>query len=345
MTTPKFVISLDFELFWGVSDTQTIAGYGRNVLGEWQAIPQMLALLRHHHINVTWATVGAIMCRDYQQWRAIRPSRGIGAAPTLGFSYAEDDLVRQYPKLFFARPLVERILDTEGQELATHTYSHFYCKEAGATPARFIEDLQCARDIAASMGASFESAVFPRNQIVKEFLEVLPATGIRVYRGNAPHWLYRDGDAVPGGFAGRMIRFADACLPLSGSGCRYEQVDGSLVNVPASMFLYPWSALHRPLLALRLHRIKQGMTEAARTGAVFHLWWHPHNFGINLEQNLAILGDILWHYRYLADRYGMRSQCMRDFAAATVPQVAPSRPQQYGPSDSPVPAGCERRTP
>ena len=39
MASAKFVISLDFELFWGVADTQTIAGYGPNVLGEWQAVP------------------------------------------------------------------------------------------------------------------------------------------------------------------------------------------------------------------------------------------------------------------------------------------------------------------
>jgi hypothetical protein len=28
-----FVISLDFELFWGVRDKRTISGYGPNILG------------------------------------------------------------------------------------------------------------------------------------------------------------------------------------------------------------------------------------------------------------------------------------------------------------------------
>jgi hypothetical protein len=336
MTHAKFVISLDFELFWGVSDTQTIAAYGRNVLGEWQAIPQLLALFRYHHIKVTWGTVGAIMCRDYQQWRGIRPLYGRDATTTCGYAYREDELVKQNPRLFFARPLVERILDTDGQELATHTYSHFYCDRPGATPDQLVDDLLCARSIAAEMGAGFQTLIFPRNQIVPVFLAVLPEAGIRVYRGNAGHWLYRRGDAVPGGQAGRIARFADACLPLSGSGARSEQVGGSLVNVPASMFLYPWAPLHRPLLALRLRRIKQGMTEAARTGTVYHLWWHPHNFGVHIEQNLAMLGEILSHYRYLADRFGMLSQCMGEFADAAGVQPAAASPRCCPAADAPA---------
>lgn len=336
MSHGKFVISLDFELFWGVRDTQTVGGYGRNVLGEWQAVPRMLELFRHHRINVTWATVGAVMCRDHAQWRSLRPE---------GDTRPEDDLVKEHPRLFFARPLVERILDTYGQELGTHTYSHFYCSGEGATPDRFLDDLRCARAISAEMGASFQTIVFPRNQIVKEFLAVLPAAGIRVYRGNAQHWLYRNGNAVPGGRAGRIVRYVDAFVPLSGSGCRHEQVEDGLVNVPASMFLYAWSPVVQPLAVLRLRRIKQGMTAAARTGAVFHLWWHPHNFGVNLELNLAILAEVLRHYRVLADKYGMQSQCMGEFAGMANARPAAPRPHRVPDADTPAPALFERSAP
>jgi peptidoglycan/xylan/chitin deacetylase (PgdA/CDA1 family) len=337
MNHAKFVISLDFELFWGVEDTQSIAGYGRNVLGEWQAIPEMLALFRAHRVNVTWATVGAIMCRDYREWRARRRSgTQCGVEPEANAD-TEDELVKQNPRLFFARSLVERILETDGQELATHTYSHFYCKDKGATPEGFADDLARARSLAAEMGAGFRTIVFPRNQISPEFLAVLPAAGIRVYRGNAQHWLYRNGDTVPGGTAGRIMRFADAFVPLSGSCCRREQIDGALVNVPASAFLYAWSALAEPLMALRLHRIKQGMTEAAHTGGLLHLWWHPHNFGVNLGANLAMLEEILLHYRKLADTLGMESQCMGAFAGmadAQPPAPQPSCLAQTGTADA-----------
>lgn len=42
--------------------------------GEWVAIPKMLDLFQRYKIRATWATVGILMCRDYSQWREIRPS-------------------------------------------------------------------------------------------------------------------------------------------------------------------------------------------------------------------------------------------------------------------------------
>ncbi|RZA35828.1 MAG: hypothetical protein EOP92_08530 [Lysobacteraceae bacterium] len=316
MSTSKFVISLDFELFWGVSDRRTVAAYGPNVLGEWEAVPAMLAMFRRYGVRVTWATVGMIMCRDYQHWREIRPPAPPAYLQSRLSPYELDALVKEHGPLFFARSLVDRILATPGQELATHTYSHFYCGEPGATPEQFAADLACAGHIAAEMGVRFRSAVLPRNQIVPAFLDVLPAAGIGVYRGNGRHWLYRNGDAVAGGVAGRAMRFADAFLPLSGNGTVREEQHGCLVNLPASLFLYPWDRSGSLLPALRLRRVKAAMTAAAVSGGVFHLWWHPHNFGINLAQNLGLLDEVLRHYRVLADRYGMESHSMGDFDAA-----------------------------
>lgn len=322
MASAKFVISLDFELFWGVADTQTIAGYGPNVLGEWQAVPRMLALFARYGVRVTWATVGMIMCRNYDDWRATRPSLLPDYARRALSPYGMDQFVRSYPRLFFARPLVEQILAAQGQELGTHTYGHFYCNEAGASPAQFAADLACAQSVAASMGVSLRSAVLPRNQIVAAFLPILSQAAIQVYRGNAPHPLYRHGDAVVGGIAGRAARFADACLPLSGKRTVRPQSHGALVNVPGSQFLYPWSRRHRALLPLRLRRLKQGMAQAAREGSTFHLWWHPHNFGVNLDENLAQLEVLLRHYRRLADSHGMQSHCMADFASVSATATA-----------------------
>jgi len=80
------------------------------------------------------------------------------------------------------------------------------------------------------------------------------------------------------------------------------------------------------LLPLRLRRLKQGMALAAREGSTFHLWWHPHNFGVNLDENLAQLEVLLRHYRRLADTHGMQSHCMADFASASASATAPGAP-------------------
>ena len=68
------VISLDFELFWGVTDSKTIENYGANVEGVWQSVPGILKLFKEYGIHATWATVGMLMCKDYKQWCDLRPS-------------------------------------------------------------------------------------------------------------------------------------------------------------------------------------------------------------------------------------------------------------------------------
>jgi hypothetical protein len=65
---------------------------------------------------------------------------------------------------------------------------------------------------------------------------------------------------------------------------------------------------------LRMFRIKRAMTHAAKRGEVFHLWWHPHNFGIHQEENFKNLTKILEHYKKLQEKYGMQSASMKELA-------------------------------
>lgn len=310
----SFVVSLDFELFWGVSNSRTVASYRKNVEGVWHAVPRMLALFRQHGVRATWAAVGMLMCRDHAQWKDIRPAVLPGYVRQRCSTYSLGPIAREYPKLFFARALVEQILATPGQELATHTYSHFYCGEDGATPEQFTADLACAREIASLIGVRCSSLVFPRNQIRKEFVGVLAKAELEVYRGNPDHCLYRAGRFPPGGMAGRAARFVDSWVPMTDVHTAHAEAGHGVVNVPASLFLRPWPRRLAALESVRLARVKQAMTTAARAGGIFHLWWHPHNCGVNIDQNLAVLKSLLQHYHILRDQYGMCSLSMVEAA-------------------------------
>jgi hypothetical protein len=58
------------------------------------------------------------------------------------------------------------------------------------------------------------------------------------------------------------------------------------------------------------------MSAAAITGQSFHLRWHPHNFGADLNENLAFLTEILKHYEALRERHGMTSSTMQEAGSA-----------------------------
>lgn len=63
---------------------------------------------------------------------------------------------------------------------------------------------------------------------------------------------------------------------------------------------------------LKVRRIKNSMTHAAKHGEIFHLWWHPHNMGIDQEENFKNLETILKHYQTLKRTYGIESASMHD---------------------------------
>jgi len=65
---------------------------------------------------------------------------------------------------------------------------------------------------------------------------------------------------------------------------------------------------------MRLRRIKQSMTYAAENNQLFHLWWHPHNFGKDIGANMIFLEQILEHYKELNMNYNMQSLSMSEVA-------------------------------
>ena len=66
--------------------------------------------------------------------------------------------------MHYASSLIARIAKTPKQEIATHTFSHYYCQEPGETREAFAADIASAMAIARRYGFDIRSIVFPRNQ-------------------------------------------------------------------------------------------------------------------------------------------------------------------------------------
>ncbi|GAA6201295.1 polysaccharide deacetylase family protein [Aquicoccus sp. SU-CL01552] len=316
--TGKLVISLDFELLWGVRDHADRNSYGENVLGGRAAIPRILDLFAEHGVRATWATVGFLFCEDkdelIESLPAMEDRPAYGNAVLSNYSYLSE--VGQNEKddpYYFAPSLVRRISQTPGQEIGTHTFSHFYCLEDGATSPTFAADLSAAIAIAARKGIALRSIVFPRNQYSDEHLRVCEKAGIKTYRGNPSHWAYRAAKGAEQTPARRALRLVDAYSGVLGSHAHSVAGDkGPTVprNTPASRFLRPCAGKLAPFHGRHIDTIKRGMTNSAKLGHAYHLWWHPHNFGVNTEANLDGLRDIVTHFRSLKDAFGMQSASM-----------------------------------
>lgn len=316
-----FLVSLDFELHWGLRDHTPVDVYRRHLLGVRTAIPRLLERFAEREIRATWAIVGMLMARDKDELQEVAPAvRPHYADLQLDPYRALDEIGRseEDDPYHYAPSLVAAIAATPGQEIATHTFSHYYALEAGESVDAFVADLGAAREIHRRRGLPPpRSIVFPRNQYSDAHLRVLPGCGITAFRGHAGGRFHRPRPGAGETLPRRAARLADAYLPLvrdAHAARRAPSLD--LVDLPASRFLRPWSKQTAPLEPLRLARITRAMTSAARAGSDFHLWWHPHNFGADLTENLGVLSRILDHFHELSGRYGMTSAHMADRAAA-----------------------------
>jgi hypothetical protein len=320
MSKGILLVSLDFELFWGVLSSRTVESYSQNVLGVHSVIPRLLDLFESYNIRSTWAIVGMLMCKDFDHWASLRPTVFPGYINERLSTYNYESTIRSNPKLFFARDLIQLLKTHSSVEIASHSYSHFFCGEAGSTVEQFFADIQLATHLASEMDIDFDSFIFPRNQILPQFFDVIRYFGMSTFRGNLNSRLLRSGSSQSDSIAIRALRFADSYISLSGSNTSKVEMCDELINLPASFFLRPVRARAPVLEYLKLHRIKAAMTRAAMSGEVFHLWWHPHNFGVSQDRNLATLEAILGHFSTLQQKYGMMSLQMRE--AASVKECA-----------------------
>jgi len=315
MSNSKFIISLDFELFWGVTDVQDLDSYRQNVLGEWEAIPRMLDQFEKYEISASWAAVGMTICENYDEWLEFVPDKTPNYKNKKLSNYNYGDLAQQNPELFFGKGLLKKIDSCPNQEIATHSFSHMYFNEDGIDKGDMEKDLDLAFKIAKANNLSYSSIVFPRNQYNDEILDLLPGFGIKNYRGNLDHFLYRDGHYLKGGKATRSIRFLDSFFPIHVKKTYSIPEDEELRNIPAGFFLRPYQGNPKVLNPLKLKRLLNQMNKAAQEKEIFHLWWHPHNFGVFVEENLNYLEIILSHFQNLRDKYDMESCSMSSLSS------------------------------
>jgi len=310
-----FVISLDFELHWGVRDHRTVSQYRNNLLGARQAVPAILELFELYGIHATWATVGFLFFENLNDLKAALPDDlpqyrethldPYAALAEVGKNEAEDPF-------HFAPSLIRRILAHEGQEIGTHTLSHFYALAPGPTLESFRADIRSAKSVADQYGIVLKSIVFPRNQISRQHLRICAEEGLTAYRSTeADPWI-----ETGNGILRRAMRLADSYLELSGNGCVAPCLDEELpiVRVSGSRFLRPWNTVLRIFEDMRLRRICSSMDAAAKSNKTFHLWWHPHNFGVHLEENMTFLTHIAEHYANTNRKMGWPSLTMAEVA-------------------------------
>jgi peptidoglycan/xylan/chitin deacetylase (PgdA/CDA1 family) len=313
-----FVISLDFELFWGVWDVTTKKKYADNILGVREVMPRLLNLFTAYNIKATFATVGFLFAKDKEELFSYIPDNKPAYSNNHYNVYDKElsltGINETDDPYHFGYSLFEQIKKSM-HEIGTHTFCHYYCLEEGQTGKEFDEDIKAAKKIAAANAIELTSIVFPRNQVNEEYLDILKNNGINVYRGNPTSWIYKPRKFTAEVLFIRLCRLLDTYIPISGYNTHLiERNKGMPINIPASRFLKPYYKKLCWLEKIKLARIMNEMTCAAKKNEAYHLWWHPHNFGKNITENISNLTIIMEHYIMLNKKYGFTNLTMKEAA-------------------------------
>ena len=313
-----FVISLDFELHWGCIEKKPLLNDAaqRYFLNTRNAIPRMLSVFQQSEIHVTWATVGMLFNRNRSEWYQNQPT----LLPTFqnqdvsAYHWIEkNDFSEEVDPFHFAPDLIQKIIATPYQEIGTHTYSHYFCLEPGQNKEQFRSDIKMACEIAKKNGIELKSLVFPRNQFDINYLSVCREFGIEVVRTNPEIWYWKS--SAHSGILKKIFRTGDAFLkfqPIKKVYLKDLDCKNAPLQLPASRLYKPWNQKWKILNKLKMNRIINEMTAAAKSGVYYHLWWHPHNFGNHPEECMIELKKIIEHFQFLKKKYGFQSMNMNE---------------------------------
>lgn len=316
-----FLISLDYELIWGVNDKKSVNSYGANLRAVTNVVSQTLQMFSKFDIHATWATVGILLQEDIEDFKAsfpeVLPEYDNSRLSSYNYFKNEIDNIgfnQNSDSCHWAFYSVKEILNSPNQELASHTYSHYYTLEPGQTIEAFESDTKAFSIKAKQFGLDIASIVFPRNQINPEYFRICLKYGLKCYRGAEQSYLWKPRNGSDLRLWIRLLRFVDAYISISGNNCYKmpSKNSGILLNFPSSAFLRAYNPKLSIFDSLKLFRIKRAMSYAAKTGTIYHLWWHPHNFGKHTASNFSFLEKILLHYDKLNHKYGFESLNMKE---------------------------------
>jgi peptidoglycan/xylan/chitin deacetylase (PgdA/CDA1 family) len=295
------VVSLDFELRWGLLDMlgDDMNEYRQNLEGVEEVVPRLLEMFRERGVRATWATVGALACRDWDEWHARTPASPRYENPVFAW---RDVYERRDPRgrLYFAPHLIDAIVAADGQELGSHTFGHVYFREPGFTREDAVADTDAVvRVFEERWGVTVVSCVFPRNQVAHT--DVLQERGIVAWRNTPAPFYWNAGTGTERTLAVRVLRALDGLVPL-GRRVASSRALRSSYFVRLTLPPVPW----------RQHcRRVAGDARRLRDDETLHLWFHPHNIGGNPKKGVARFAELIDVVRDAAPR-SMRFLTMGD---------------------------------
>ncbi len=301
------MLSLDTEQIWGYFDHLNEAQFQRRYPDAYAAQDKLLACLQHAGISATWFVVGGM---------ALHGTGGANDRRTAGLPWqwianipAGDE---ESAPLWYRHAFVQRLRQASPlQEIGLHGgLTHLIWTHAHTTPA--VARWELAEGVKALELAQVQPLSFSFGREQEAYPELLPACGIRCYRGRTVTRAFQLGPTLQGKLARLFDELRCSTPPIVWPR---ETLPG-LWNIPSSLFLYPIGASRTKVIGLRsrVERFRRGVEAAARQRGIFHFCLHPENL-TESPHGFDMFEEMLQCVRQLRDRGDVQVMTMGEVAA------------------------------
>jgi hypothetical protein len=279
------ILSFDTEQIWGHMDLMSRTRFERRYPDTIGAHSKLLARLADADISATWFLVGGLALRE-SHGRKDRRMSGLPDTWTAKIPAGCEDTAPLWYRCSFVEDLRKRY---PPQEIGLHGgLTHFIWTHPQAT--REVVEWELAEGVKALEQASVRPTTFSFGREQECHYDLLPAHGIRCYRGRTVSPAFRLGSTV----SGKVARLLDEMRRVAPLPVWPEETFTGLWNIPASLFLYPTHFTRTSVVGLRsrIDRFRKGVEAAVRCQGIFHFCLHPENLAES-RQGFAMFDEIL----------------------------------------------------
>jgi len=279
------ILSFDTEQMWGYFDRLNERQFQSRYPGAIEAHEKLLAGICAAGVSATWFIVGGMTLGASEGVQDLRMA-GLPVNWTVRIPRGQE-MTRP---LWYRRSFVERLREARPlQEVGLHGgLTHFIWTDGRAT--RHVVSWELAEGVKALEQACIRPLSFSFGREQEAYHELLPAHGIRSYRGRTPVLACKLGRTLPGA----LLRVFDELIRATPPPVWPQETLPGLWNIPSSLFLYPIGSTRTRVVALRsrFERFSRGLEAAARHRGIFHFCLHPENLAES-RHGFSLFEDIL----------------------------------------------------
>jgi len=300
-----FMLTFDVELIWGTYHAMGAESPCLDLdFGEVRTVvDDILDILDQYKIPATWAFVGHLLLDSCD--RAGGLSHPDVVRPR--YTWFPGDWFRFDPCTcesespgWYAPDLFQSVISRPVRhEIAAHSFSHIIFDDPGCTAEAAASDLRKNVETAKAAGIEMTSFVFPQRKVRYEAL--LPANGLKIFRGLDERWYYKY-NRVPS-LLRKVLHMADQFLGITPPVVLPVRRGEDLWEIPGSLPLLPPIGFRKYLpMSVRVFKARRGVEQAVARRRIYHFWTHPWNFLYQRGPMIKALSEICSHVAGRRDR-------------------------------------------